>query len=93
MNAKSFRPMYIFTILAILLVLVLYTITHANLNPDVNTILTTVSGGLLTLLGTVVNYEFGSAKPRESAVRSSDASTNGNGNNGAAPAAPGAPKP
>lgn len=70
--SKTIRPMYIFTVLAVLLVMVLFTITHTTLTESVNTILTTVSGGLLTLLGTVVNYEFGSAKPREQAVRAAD---------------------
>lgn len=57
--------MYIFTVLAFLLGACLWVITHADLKGEVDTILVTTTGGLLALLGTVVNYEFGSAKPRE----------------------------
>lgn len=70
---KNVRPMYIFTVLASLLAATLFIITHTALNPEVETILTTTSGGLLALLGTVVNFEFGSAKPRDAAMRGSDA--------------------
>lgn len=62
---KAIRPMYIFTVLAFLFGACLWTITHADLKGEVDTILVTATGGLLALLGTVVNYEFGSAKPRE----------------------------
>lgn len=62
---KALRPMYIFTVLAFLFGACLWTITHADLKGEVDTILVTATGGLLALLGTVVNYEFGSAKPRE----------------------------
>ncbi len=57
--------MYIFTVLAFLLAACLWVITHSDLKGEVDTILVTTTGGLLALLGTVVNYEFGSAKPRE----------------------------
>lgn len=64
---KSIRPMYIFTVLAFLLGGVLFIITHheAEFSPSVAALMNIIAGGLLTLLGTVVNYEFGSAKPRE----------------------------
>lgn len=62
---KAIRPMYIFTVLAFLFAACLWTITHADLKGEVDTILVTASGGLLSLLGVVVNYEFGSAKPRD----------------------------
>lgn len=68
----SVRPMYVFTVLALLLLAVLYVITHADLKPEVDTILTTTAGGLLALLGTVVNHEFGSAKSRENQTRAAD---------------------
>lgn len=66
---KSFRPMYIFTILAVLLVFTLvllaFVMKNGTDNQAVVAVLNTAAGGLLTLIGAVVNYEFGSAKPRE----------------------------
>ena len=62
---KAFRPLYIFTVLAFLLGACLWVITHSDLKGEVDTILVTTTGGLIALIGTVVNYEFGAAKPRE----------------------------
>lgn len=64
---KAVRPMYIFTILAFLLGAVLFTITHheGDLKEAVAALLNIIAGGLLTQIGTVVNFEFGSSKPRE----------------------------
>lgn len=72
LTSKSFRPMYIFTVLAILLILNLWTVTHSDLKVELETVLNTSIGGILALLGTVVNYEFGSAKPRDMATRAGE---------------------
>lgn len=70
---KSIRPMYIFTILAFLLAATLFTVTHtADIKDAVAALLNIIAGGLLALLGTVVNHEFGGTKPRDAATRNSD---------------------
>lgn len=64
---KAFRPMYIFTVLSFLLGAVLFTITHhdGSWGEAVSALLNIIAGGLLANIGSVVNYEFGSAKPRD----------------------------
>ncbi len=63
---KSFKPLYIFTVLSFLLGATLFTITHTQeLKEAVTALLNIIAGGLLALLGVIVNYEFGASKPRE----------------------------
>lgn len=63
---KSIRPMYIFTVLALLLVGALAVATRTpNLAPELEAILNQTIGGLIAMLGVVVNYEFGSSKPKD----------------------------
>lgn len=63
---KSIRPMYVFTVLAVLLGGTLWTITHtAEIKEAVSALLNIIAGGLLTLMGTVVNNEFNAAKTQE----------------------------
>ncbi len=63
---KAIKPMYIFTVLAFLLGATLFTITHTpDIKDAVAALMNIIAGGLLALIGTVVNYEFGASKPRE----------------------------
>lgn len=63
---KSFKPLYIFSVLSFLLGATLWTITHTlDIKDAVSALLNIIAGGLLTLLGVIVNYEFGASKPRE----------------------------
>lgn len=67
--------MYIFTVLAFLLAGTLWTITHApDIKDAVGALLNIIAGGLLALLGTVVNHEFGAAK-RDVPARAGDVSS------------------
>lgn len=80
-----FRPLYIFSILAFLLGATLWTVSHTgDVKESVSALLNIIAGGLLALLGTVVNHEFGAAK-REQPARASDAT--------AAPQVPNPPTP
>jgi len=65
--------MYVFTILCALLVFSLMLMTHIENHTEWNTLLTATIGGLMTLIGVVVNYEFGGAKNRDQANRAGDA--------------------
>ncbi len=63
---KAFKPLYIFTVLSFLLGAQLWTITHIpELKEAVSALMNIIAGGILTLLGVIVNYEFGASKPRE----------------------------
>lgn len=68
---KAFQPLYIFSVLALLFGVALHTIVAGDLKAEVDTVLTTAIGGLLTLMGTVVNAEFNAAK-RDQATRAAD---------------------
>ena len=60
------RPMFVFTVLAILFLAVLLIIAGqfggSQLSDQVLAILNNAAGGLLVLIGVVVNFEFGSSK-------------------------------
>lgn len=60
--------MYVFTILAALLAAaVSAAVETSDLKPELEALLNTTIGGLLAMLGVIVNYEFGASKTREAA--------------------------
>lgn len=71
---SKFIQLYIFTMLALLYVFTLFTVTHGELKAEVNSVMMTALGGILTLLGTVVNDVFGS-KRQEQDTRATDGNT------------------
>lgn len=66
----KFEPIYIFTVLAALYAVTLTAITHAELKDTAAAVMQTALGGVLALLGTVVQSVFG--KDRNNATRGSD---------------------
>lgn len=79
MNAflRGFKSVYIFTVLDLSLLAVLWVLTHTagGLGESATTILTAISGGLITHIGTIIAHEFREQK-RDAAARASDSSTN-----------------
>lgn len=65
---KGVRPMYVFTILALLLVLAMIAATRTpDLKPELEALLNTTIGGLITMIGVIVNFEFGASKVHDPA--------------------------
>lgn len=66
---KGIRPMYVFTVLALLLVLAMVAATRTpDLKPELEALLNTTIGGLITMIGVIVNFEFGAAKAHDVAA-------------------------
>lgn len=74
--SHNFRPMFVFTVLSLLFVFTLLLLAlvmkTAQGNEAIVAILNTAVGSVLTLIGVIVNYEFGGAKQRDAAARGSD---------------------
>ena len=76
----SFRPMFVFTLLCVLFVftmlLLAFDMKSSQGNEAIVAILNTAVGSVLTLIGVIVNYEFGGAKQRDGATRGTDPAQN-----------------
>lgn len=60
---SAMRPMYVFTVLALILIALVVVLTKSStLPPDAVSLLRDAIIGILTLIGVVVNFEFGSSK-------------------------------
>lgn len=74
--SSDFRPMYVFTVLCVLFVIILlllrFIVGVSGENDAVIAVLNTAAGTVGAMIGTVVGYEFGGAKSRNQAVRAED---------------------
>ena len=60
---SAMRPMYVFTVLALILIALVFVLAKASgLPPDAVALIHDVTIGIVTLIGVVVNFEFGSSK-------------------------------
>lgn len=71
-ESGSFRQMYVFTLLIFTLIFLVWFLTHEAANETMIAVLNTSIGGVLGLIGTVVNAEFQAAKARASSTRATD---------------------
>lgn len=68
---RGFRPMYVFSVLAVLFLATIWMMIKEATGADTMAVMTAAMGGLLAMMGTVVQHEFREAK-RDTPTRASD---------------------